>query len=99
MEVETSSSVIIHPNTFLVSILRSIATLLLFIILLLLIIHRPPLVLLLDHEHDGEYGEAAEGENVAEPLDSNVRDGEDAEEDHADDVVPGSIHDDSRVKG
>ena len=98
MEVETSSSVIIHPNTFLVSIIRPIATLL-FIILLLLIIHRPPLVLLLDHEHDGEYGEAAEGENVAEPLDSNVRDGEDAEEDHADDVVPGSIHDDSRIKG
>ena len=78
-----------NPNTFLVSILRPISTAILFILLLLLIIHRPPLVLLLDHEHDGEDGEAAEGENVAEPLDSNVGDGEDAEEDHADDVVPG----------
>ena len=78
-----------HPNTFLVSILRPIATVLLFIILLLLIINRPPLVLFLDHQHDGEDREAAEGENIAEPLDSNMGDGEDAEEDHADDVVPG----------
>ena len=87
-----------HQNTsFLLSILRHIASPLLFFILLLLIINRPSLVLLLDHEHDGEDREAAEGEDVAEPLDPNVRDGEDAKEDHTDDVVPGGNHNDSRI--
>lgn len=86
-----------HQNTsFLLSILRHIASLL-FFILLLLIINRPSLVLLLDHEHDGEDREAAEGEDVAEPFDSNVRDCEDAQEDHTDDVVPGDNHNDSRI--
>ena len=74
---------------FLLLILRF---LLLFIFLLIIIIHCPSLILLLDHQHDGENREAAEGEDVAEPFDSNVRDGEDAQEDHTDDVVPGGNH-------
>ena len=66
------------------------ASLLLFFILLLIIIYCPPLVLFLDHQHDREDREAAEGEDIAEPFDSNVRDSEDAQEDHTDDIVPDS---------
>ena len=94
---ERNSSSGNHQNTsFLLFILRHIANLLLFI-LLFLIVHCPSLVLLLYHEHDGEDGEAAEGEDIAEPLDSNVRDGEDAQEDYTDDVVPDDNHNESRI--
>ena len=56
--------------------------------LLLLVIHRPPPVLLLDQQHDGQDREAAEGKHVAEPLDTDVGDCENAQKDHTDYVVP-----------
>jgi hypothetical protein len=58
------------------------------LIVLHLVIDAPPSVLLLDEQNDGEDGEAAEGEDVAEPPGPNVGDGEEPEEDDADDVVP-----------
>merc|ERR1712240_484416 len=57
-------------------------------LLLLLVIHRPPPVLLLDQQHDRQDGEAAEGKHVAEPLDTDVGDCENAQKDHTDYVVP-----------
>ena len=74
---------------FLFILLRQDPRISLFIrLLLLLVIHRPPPVLLLDQEHDGQDGEAAEGKHVAEPLDTDVGDCENAQKDHTDYVVP-----------
>ena len=74
---------------FLFFLLRQNPGISLFIrLLLLFLIHRPPPVLLLDQEHDGQDGEAAEGKHVAEPLDTDVGDCENAQKDHTDYVVP-----------
>ena len=82
---------ILHQNTsLLLFIFSHMGTSSIFIsIFLLFVIHCPSLVLFLDHEHDWEDREAAEGKDIAEPLDSNVRDCEDAQENDADDVIPG----------
>ena len=74
---------------FLFFLLRQDPRISLFIcLLLLLVIDRPPPVLLLDQQHDGQDGEAAEGKHVAEPLDTDVGDCENAQKDHTDYVVP-----------